>query len=256
MTNGADLVEREWHDTIVVLRLVRPPVNALSPELVTAARAAIASASAEGGGAIVVAGLPGVFSAGLDLPRLLALDAGSLKAFWAELFGLLEDIACSPVPIVAAVTGHSAAGGSILALFCDYRILARGEFRVGLNELQAGLVVPRAIRVALARLVGPYRAERHLLAGELVDAAEAERIGLVDELAEPDEVVERALAWCRHHLALPQHAFSENRRLLRRDLAALFADADDLDVDAFAAHWQRPETRRALESLVARFRPG
>jgi enoyl-CoA hydratase/carnithine racemase len=251
---GAEPVERAWHDTVAVLRLARPPVNALSPELVASTRTAIASATEAGAGAIVVTGLPGIFSAGLDLPRLLELDAGSLRAFWEDLFGLLEDLARSPVPVVAALSGHSAAGGTILALFCDYRITAAGDFRIGLNEVQAGLVVPGAIRGALARLVGPYRAERHLLAGELVAPAEAERIGLVDELVRPDELLEGALAWCRHHLALPQHAFAENRRLLRSDLAALFDHADNLDVDAFAEHWQRPETRRALEALVAGFR--
>lgn len=234
--------------------MARSPVNALSPELVGTLREAIASAQDDGAAAIVLSGMPGVFSAGLDLPRLLQLEAGPLRAFWQDLFGLLEAIARSPVPVVAALTGHSAAGGSILALFCDYRIMARGEFRIGLNEVQAGLVVPGAIHGALARLVGPYRAERHLLAGELIDPEQAERIGLVDELADPDAVAASAVAWCRRHLALPAHAFAENRRLLRSDLAGLFDDRANLDIDAFADHWFREDTQHALHALVARFR--
>ena len=247
-------VGREWHDAVAELRLARAPVNALDPALVAALRERLAAAIDDGAGAVVISGRPGVFSAGLDLPVLLELAPDELRAFWSGLFGLLEDLARSPVPVVAAMTGHSAAGGSILALFCDYRIMARGAFRIGLNEVQAGLVVPGVIRGALARLVGPYRAERHLLAGELVDPERAAGIGLVDELAEPDAVTGRALAWCRRHLALPAHAFAENRRLLRADLAALFDDRRNVDIDAFAEHWFRDDTQRALHALVEQFR--
>jgi len=79
------------------------------------------------------------------------------------------------------------------------------------------------------------------------------RFGLVDELADPEAVVGRALDWCRRHLRLPQHAFAENRRLLRRDLVTLFDDRRNLDVDAFAEHWFRDETQRALHDLVEGF---
>ena len=254
MTDRSDPVKRERRDGVAELRLDRPPVNALDPTLVDALRDGLAEAFAGDAGAVVLRGRTGVFSAGLDLPALLALDDGDLRGFWQGLFGLLEDLARAPVPVVAALTGHSAAGGSIIALFCDYRVMARGDFRIGLNEVQAGLVVPAAIRAALARLTGPYRAERHLLAGALVDPAEAQAMGLVDELAEPEAVVDRAHAWCSAHLALPAHAFVENRRLLRADLAGLFDTGGGLDVDAFMAHWRRDDTQQALQRLVSGFR--
>src|SRR5512143_2535901 len=151
------------HDTIVELRLARPPVNALDPELVRHLRTAIELAPAQGARGIVLSGRPGMFSGGLDVPVLLQLDRATLTEFMRDFFGLCGLIACSPIPIVAAVTGHSPAGGAVLSIFCDYRVMARSTdpakpFRIGLNEVQVGLSVPACIQVGLQRLVGTYRA--------------------------------------------------------------------------------------------------
>src|SRR6185503_7929283 len=149
-------------------------------------RAAITEAPAKGARAIVVSGRSGLFSAGLDVPALLALDRAGMMAFWKDFIGLLAAIGRCPVPTVAAITGHSPAGGAVLSIFCDYRIMARGEYRIGLNEVQVGLAVPAVIQAAMRRLVGPHRAERLMVAGAMVDSEEALRVGLVDELADID----------------------------------------------------------------------
>jgi len=132
------VLESIRHDATLELKLARPPVNALDPRLVAALREAVTAAPAQGARAIVMSGQPGLFSAGLDVPHLLTLDRAAMIAFWGELFGLLRAIARSPIPTVAAITGHSPAGGAVLAIFCDYRVMARGAFRIGLNEVQVG----------------------------------------------------------------------------------------------------------------------
>lgn len=240
------------HHGIAELRLAHPPVNALGPELVDALRGALADRVAADARAVVLSGSPGLFSAGLDVPALMPLDRSQMSAFWSGFFGLLEDVARCPVPVVAAMTGHSPAGGTVLALFCDYRILARGPFEVGLNEVQVGLVVPGVIRKALARQIGAYPAERHLVAGRLIDPEAALAIGLVDELCEPAATVERAIAWCDRHLELPALALHETRRLARSDLVDLFDDGDNVDIGQFCDHWFRDETRAVLMQLVRR----
>jgi enoyl-CoA hydratase/carnithine racemase len=191
-----------------------------------------------------------VFSAGLDLPELLGHDRDEMLAFWQGFSDLWRLIATAPMPVVAALTGHSPAGGTVLSLFCDYRIMARGEFRVGLNETQVGLVAPPVIHHALARLVGAHAAERHVVRGALLDPDQARALGLVDELAEVDQVVPRALAWCRELLALPPQAMLGNRRLARADLHASFAERDD-DGEAFLDVWFDPATQAALAAVVA-----
>lgn len=242
----------EHDDDIVELRLDRPPVNALNPDLVSGLDHAIEQATEGGARALVVSGREGLFSAGLDVPELLTLDERGMREFWEALFGLLERIARSPVPVVTALTGHSPAGGTVIALFADYRVQAEGDFRLGLNEVQVGLVVPPVIHRALVRLIGAYPAERHLVAGEMIPSAEALRLGMVDELAPPREVVERSVAWCRGLLELPQHSMRATRELCRAELGALFDDREALDIDAFVAGWFDEQTQATLEKLVER----
>jgi enoyl-CoA hydratase/carnithine racemase len=104
------------HDAILELRLSRPPVNALNPELVRRLRKAVEDADADGARGIVLSGRPGMFSAGLDVPELLQLDRTQLVAFWQDFFGLCAALAASPIPVVAAIGGHSPAGGAVLSI--------------------------------------------------------------------------------------------------------------------------------------------
>lgn len=241
-------------DAVIEIRLDRPPVNALNPALVRALSEAIEAQTAAGARALVLSGRPGLFSAGLDVPELLTLDKDGMRAFWRDLFGLLERVAASPIPIVAALTGHSPAGGTVIALYADYRIQAEGEFRMGLNEVQVGLVVPPVIHQALARLIGTYPAERHLVAGQMIPTSQALEIGLIDEIVPADRVVESAVAWCRRHLALPPAAMQATRALCRADLVESFRAAQALDVDGFVRGWFSDETQATMRGLVERLK--
>jgi enoyl-CoA hydratase/carnithine racemase len=247
------------HDAIVELRLARPPVNALDPQLVAALRSAIDAAPAQGARGIVLSGRPGMFSGGLDVPALMQLDHAALKQFLRDFFELCGAIACSQIPIAAAVTGHSPAGGAVLSIFCDYRVMARSAdpakpFRIGLNEVQVGLSVPAVIQSGLQRLVGAYRAERLMVAGAMLEPEQALQIGFVDELAAVDQVVPRAVAWLQNLLKLPPVAMSTTRRLARRDLVETFADPGKWLLDEFSAAWFDDETQGVLRVLVARLK--
>jgi enoyl-CoA hydratase/carnithine racemase len=173
------------HGPVRELRLDRPPANALTPDLIVELREALTRAPEEGVKAMVLAGRPGRFSGGLDVPYLLSLDREGMDRLWREFYRLLHALAASHVPIAAAVTGHSPAGGAVMALFCDYRVMAEGDFVIGLNEVLVGIPMPLAILQALSRLVGPGKAERLCVEGKLLSSAEALRVGFVDELAPP-----------------------------------------------------------------------
>lgn len=242
------------HDTVQELRLARAPVNALDPALVHALRVAVEAAPSEGARALVLSGSPGLFSAGLDVPALLQLGVEEFRVFWHDFFGLCAALAGSPIPVVAAITGHAPAGGAVLSIMCDYRIMARGAYRIGLNEVQVGLSVPECIQAALRRLVGTYRAERLMVVGAMLDAEQADAIGLVDELVDGEAVVPRAIAWLGELLQFPPRAMAETRRLARADLAAVFADPNALPVDDFIERWFAPEAQAVLHALVARLK--
>jgi enoyl-CoA hydratase/carnithine racemase len=245
------------HGSIRELRLARPPANALDPGLIQGLRAALATAAEAGGlDAVVLSGTPGRFSGGLDVPALLELGRDGIRATWHAFFGLMRDIATSEIPVVAALTGHSPAGGTVLALFTDYRIMANGPFALGLNEVQVGLPVPDVLLRALTYVVGTRQAERLAVSGLLIDPAEALRCGLVDELVPPDQVVPRAVAWARELLSRPRFAMTDTRRRIRRPLVQAFDGLDDEALEAVVDLWFSPETQTTMRALAARLGKG
>lgn len=246
------LIDVADHGDIRELRLARPPVNALNPELCAALVDAIARATADGVGGLVLAGGPKVFSAGLDVPHLLTLtDRAALMAAWEQFFGAARALAGCAIPVAAAIAGHAPAGGCVLALCCDYRVMASGPYRIGLNETQVGLVAPDGIQRLMRRVVGPQRAERLLVSGELVEAERALALGLVDELAEPDDVAARARAWLQQLLQLPRKPMLDTRAISRADLGAAL-QPEHIQLDRFVDAWNDPDTQAGLRALVAK----
>ena len=239
---------------ILELKLARPPVNALNPELLSTLRDAIVQAPGQGARGLVISGGPGVFSAGMDVPHLLTLERDALEAAWMQFFGVLEALARSPLPSVAAIGGHSPAGGAVISLFCDYRVMARGVNKIGLNEVQVGLVVPECVQYALKRLVGDYRGERLLMAGAMVEAEQALALGMVDELTDVDHVSKRAVTWLEELLALPAKAMHATRMISRADLVDAIADPRRLDLPRFLDDWFSDDTQSVLTALVARMK--
>jgi len=240
------------HGPVRELRLSRPPANALSPELVAALGAAVAQAPQERARALVLSGAPGRFCAGLDVPLLMGFDRESIRSMWHCLYSMLRALAASEVPVAAAITGHSPAGGAVLATYCDYRIMAEGDFKIGFNEVQVGIPMPVAILHCIARVVGDLRAERLCVSGALVPAAEALRVGLIDEIAPADQVIERSLDWCREITALPPNAMSRTRESCRAGLVRLMDEGLAGEIDQLVDNWFHPETQAVLRAVVER----
>lgn len=248
------MIETLRHGNVCEIRLARPPVNALDTGLLQALSGAIAGAVADGVAAIVVSGRPGMFSAGLDVPFLLGQTPEQMLGFWRDFFGAQQSIAASPVPIAAAITGHSPAGGAVLALHCDYRVMAQGKYRIGLNEVQVGLFPGPIIYGALRRLVGPRNADRLMSGGVMLSAEEAAQVGLVDRVVAEAQVIAAALEWARHMASLPPRALSLTRAMARADLIALTAALRMDDYRAMNAAWFSDETQFTMRQLVERLK--
>ncbi|WP_426683224.1 enoyl-CoA hydratase/isomerase family protein [Xanthomonas translucens pv. undulosa] len=246
------------HGLIRQLRLARAPANALDTALCTELAAAIAQAQADAVSALVLSGSERIFSAGMDVPDLLGhgSDRAKLLGSWKAFFAAARALANSAIPVVAALTGHAPAGGCVLALCCDYRVMARSPepahpVTIGLNETQVGLAAPEGIQRLLRRVVGAHRAERLLVGGELVSAERALQIGLVDELVDAEQVVARALAWLQDLSRLPRQPMLQTRAIARADLRAALAD-EHIQLERLVDGWQAPDTQAALHALVAR----
>jgi enoyl-CoA hydratase/carnithine racemase len=245
------MLDRIDHGPVRELRLNRPPVNAFDEALLAALEAEF-RAPPPGVRGLVVSGAPGRFSAGLDVPALLGRDAAGIAAFTRTFFECLAACAECPVPVVSAITGHCPAGGAVLSLYADRRVMARGDFRIGLNEVAVALYPPPVIHRAFERLVGTRVAAEMLATGALVDPERALAVGLVDELAAPEEVVARAVAWLGECLKLPPRTYARTRALVRADLIALMRAPGAFDVEALAREWTSPETVATLAALFAK----
>ncbi len=253
-------IETQDIGAVRCIRLARPPVNALDADLCRALIAALETAYSDGVRGVVLAGSPKIFSAGLDVPYLMSLgdDRRAVLECWQAFFGVARLLAGARVPVVAALTGHSPAGGCVLALCCDYRVMARSldpakPFAIGLNETQVGLVVPEGIQRLLRRVVGDYRAERLMVAGEMISAEQAHAIGLVDELTDVDNVVPRALAWLEALLALPQQPMLATRAISRQTVVDALSP-DVVRIETFVDGWWEVETQAALKALIAKLK--
>lgn len=240
------------HGSVRELRLNRPPANALSPELIPAITRAVDTAPKQGARALVLSGSSGRFCGGLDVPLLLTLDRPAMTAMWRDFYSMMCVLAACPVPIVAAITGHAPAAGTVLTLFADYRIVAEGDWKLGLNEVQVGLTLPPVIFSVLHRLIGAHQAERLAVGGLLISPAEARRIGLVDEIVPPAQVVEQSVAWCQAMIALPESAMTATRQQARKDLTKLFEHSFANELEDVLDMWWDEQTQSVLRALAER----
>jgi 3,2-trans-enoyl-CoA isomerase len=193
------------------------------------------------------------------VPGLLALDREGLTALFVDLWRAQRAIATSLVPIVFAITGHCPAGGTVLAINGDYRVMAQGEFRLGLNEVQVGLFPGEPIHAAFKRLVGGHAAQL-LTRGALIDPSTALRMGLVDEVCEAAKVMSRAVEIARELCALPREPMLRTRAMARRDLTDLYGSAAEAvdrerEFGAMGAQmWFAPETQERLKATFLKKR--
>lgn len=256
------LIEVINHGPIRELRLARPPVNALDTDLCRALIGALNQAMSDDVHGVVLSGSERIFTGGMDVPHLLSHgeDRHKLLDSWQAFFGAARTLAESRIPVVAALTGHSPAGGCVLALCCDYRVMARSAdpakpYLIGLNEVQVGLVAPEGIQRLMRRVVGSHRAGVLLAGGQLLPSERAVEIGLVDELVDGAQVVERAIAWLQSQLKLPRQPMLLTRAIARTDLHEAM-QPELIQLERFVEAWFAADAQQALQGLAARLGKG
>lgn len=262
MTDYTD-IELSIDDPVATIRLNRPEkLNAFTyhtlNEIGRAIDEAVASPAVVG---IVITGTGRGFSAGLDSQSLAdtVSDGGASRsaasAQSTELPGLFTYFLSVPKPIIAAVNGVAAGGGLVLAAKCDVRI-ASSAASFTTVFLKRGLIGEHGMSWLLPRLVGPGAAFDLLLTSKRIDAAEAHRIGLVDYVCEPDELLERARSYIIDIAAnaAPQ-AIAETKQLLYSHMGEGYADAFR---EADKVQWQavaRPDAAEGSNALLEKRAP-
>lgn len=247
----------ERHGRVAELVLSRNALNTLSPIFVAEIdRTLDELAEDENVGALVLrSDSPKFFSAGWDLPELLELDEEGFLAFYQRFNFMSLKLASLPAPTVAAIEGHAVAGGAILALACDWRVMTTGKAKIGLNEVDLGVPMPLAATL-LAREIGGWRVGREMLiSGRLFSPMEALEAGVVDATVEPENVRDEALERAEALAAKPPRAAGVMKRALRAGfLEACEAGRAD-DEREFVRAFFRPETREDLHEAAKKLVP-
>ena len=188
------MIDHKIQDGIAVMTLMHGKANTLDIEFCEAIAARFGELAASDAKAVVVTGQGKIFSAGVNLIRLSEGGADYTRKFLPALHKLYDAVFFHPKPVVAAVNGHAIAGGAVLACCADRRIMARGEGRIGVTELQVGVPFP-ALAFEIVRFAVPPRYLSEFTLGAATYAPDdALARGWINELAEPAELVANAVA--------------------------------------------------------------
>jgi enoyl-CoA hydratase len=244
------MIDAEDRGEICVLRMVRGKGNALNADLVDALAGALDRLEASPARAAVLTGQGSVFGAGVDLPSLVEGGAAYARRFLPAMMRLFERLATYPKPLVAAINGHAIAGGAILMLTCDQRLLARGTARVGLTEVLVGVTFP-AWAMEIARFATPpQHFPTVICTGRTWLPEETLARGLVDELVEPEKLLDRACEVAKELAAIPSAVFAASKLAVRRPMIeSARAQAAKTDA-AVLEHWLSPGTMREIAKFV------
>jgi enoyl-CoA hydratase len=207
-------VSLERSEQVAVLKIDRPPANAMSLELLDDVVAALRAVEGDPPRALVLTGREGFFSAGVDLKAVPDYGPDEQRRSVEGINEMALTAYALPCPVVGAITGHAIAGGLVLALCTDLRVASKGG-RYGLTEIKVGVPYPQAaIGVVKAEL--PVHAARALVLGnQLVGAEECVRLGVFDEALDPPEVLPRALELAGTLAGFPPEAYARTKGELR-----------------------------------------
>ena len=240
-------------DEVTVLTLERGKVNALNPSVVheLAARLEELERSDEVR-ALVLAGTGSFFTFGFDIPEFLSYPKEEFTRFLVDFTALYRRIFLFPKPVVAALNGHTIAGGCMLALACDRRLMALGKSKISLNEIGFGASVFAGCVEMLRACVGHSRAEAVLFSGEIFEANEALGLGLIDRALPLDELPAAAVEEARLLGSRDGRAYRSIKSLLRGPVAEEIERREQASIREFADIWYSEETRANLRKIEIR----
>ncbi|XP_022092708.1 enoyl-CoA delta isomerase 1, mitochondrial-like isoform X2 [Acanthaster planci] len=201
-------------------------------------------------GAILTSAKPGIFSAGLDINEMYQRSTDHISVFWRTIHEFWLGLYGTDLAMVAAINGHAPAGGCLMALSCDYRIMSQGDYIIGLNETQLGILPPFWLQELMARACGDREAEMGLQLGTLYTPEEALKIGLVDEVAPLDSVVDRAREQVIKWLKIPDYARVVTKGMQRGPLLKKLQASQEEEVAFNAEFIHRESTQDVIEKYL------
>jgi enoyl-CoA hydratase/carnithine racemase len=249
------VIEVETSGDVAIVTLARPEkLNAINDEMLHGLLDAVESIGRDDAiGAAVLTGRGRAFSTGGDIKAMDAMDEETFASTIALYMRVSAAFRACPKPIIAAVHGYALAGGFELALMCDLRFAAKGS-QFGLPDTPLGLSPTSGMTWLLPRVVGLGRAMYLTLWAGNIDADEAERIGLVNRVTEPEDLLAEAEAFAHRVASYPRVGVAWTKLGFHRALESDFEDATRGEAAAELACFQSQETRERFRAFLARKR--
>ncbi len=248
-------VRRDHDNEIFMISMNRPRANALNQALVHELRESfrIAREDDEVRAVVLTSECAGFFSVGLDLKEIEHYDRETMLAFWNDFRTLHENIHECPKPVIAALPGHTVAGGIILALACDFRIMARGDFTLAVSGINMGLSLGERVYAMAVQAMGHESARDLFLTGKSISPDRALEIGLIRELVPLELLLDTAKELAQSLVGKSAKAYAEIKAMARE--SAGYNRAKPADANAFLDRWYSDEAKAirtaAIESLTA-----
>jgi enoyl-CoA hydratase/carnithine racemase len=246
----AEFVTLEVDGAVGTIRLDRPPMNALNAQVQDEIRAAATEAGERADvKAVVIYGGPKIFAAGADIKEMADASYAAMVERTNALQACFTTVAQIPKPVVAAITGYALGGGCELALCADRRIAADSA-KLGQPEILLGIIPGAGGTQRLPRLVGPARAKDLCFTGRFVDAEEALRIGLVDEVVPAEQVYDTATAYAAQFATAATLAVRAAKLSIDRGLETDLDTGLAIEGQHFSALFTTEDQKTGMASFV------
>lgn len=235
-----------------IVQLNRGKVNAINHDLVKEFRKTMKVLSSDSTvRGVIISGKPNFYSAGLDLKEIYYYNEDEIAEFFKDFGNLYLELVKFPKPLIAAITGHSPAGGTVIAITCDHRVMANAEkFTIGLNEVAVNIQISEDILRAYKFWLGEGLASRFILEGKLLKADEALKVGLVNEICPVEEVVERAEKQMQKFLIADDGIFQSTKYKARKEWINSLNTDGGTAFEESVKSWWRPEIRQRMKMFV------
>ncbi len=235
---------------IATVLLTRGKVNALTEALIDELRNCLRELSSDlRVKAAILTGTGKFFSFGFDIPRFLDHSKKEFTRYLAKFTDFYAELFTFPKPVIAALNGHTIAGGCMIATSCDYRIMATGKARISLPEITFGSSVFAGSVEMLKACVGGRNAESILYSGSMYSAEEALILGLVHQVSSEENLLSDAKRVAEKFANNGGRAFQSIKHLLRQSIAKEIIKKERASVLEFVDIWYSPETREQIERI-------
>lgn len=242
-------VDNEGIATVTMQRL---PVNSLNLELLQAMDKALDEvAEKKCKGMILTSASPTVFSAGLDIMEMYKPDMKRVEEFWTTLQEVWIKLFGSSFITAAAINGHAPAGGCLLAMTCEYRVMMSGKYTIGLNETALGIVAPNWFMQTMTNTIPQRQAELALTTARMFSVEEALKVGLIDETAsDKADAVAKCKQFIKKFDRIPALARFLTKQKIRDGPLTWMSDNRKQDTQEFLMFVGHPKVQQSLEKYI------